>query len=109
MVDGVAVSCDLSRFPLELGRKRAREDLERRDVFWLIENACGTALGAADWEIGAVAAEEEVALQLGVPAGTPLVFIDRLTYDADDHPIDYEHLHVRADRFRYGLRLERGV
>jgi len=109
LVDEAAVSFDVSWFPLELGKKLAREDLARRDVFWLIENACGTALGAADCEIGAVAAEEEVALQLGVPAGTPLMFIDRLTYDADDHPVDYEHLHVRADRFRYGLRLERGA
>ena len=41
-----------------------------------------------------------------MPAGTPLVFIDRLTYDGGDHPVDYEHLYVRADRFRYGLRLE---
>ena len=107
MVDDVAVSFDVSWFPLELGRKLGREALGRRDVFWLIENACGIALGAADCEIGAVAAEAEVAMQLGVPAGTPLVFIDRLTYDADDNPIDYEHLYVRADRFRYALRLER--
>jgi GntR family transcriptional regulator len=108
MVDAIAVSFDLSWFPLELGRRLAHEDLEGRDVFWLIENVCGIALGAADCEIGAVAAEDDVALQLGVPSGTPLVFIDRLTYDAKDRPIDYEHLYVRADRFRYGLRLERG-
>ena len=107
MVDAVAVSFDVSWFPVELGRRLAQEDLEGRDVFWLIENACGIALGAADCEIGAVAAEDEIAFELGVPPGSPLVFIDRLTYDAADRPIDYEHLHVRADRFRYGLRLER--
>jgi GntR family transcriptional regulator len=106
-VDAVAVSFDLSWFPLELGRRLLQEDLEGRDVFWLIENVCGVALGAADCEIGAVAAEDEVALQLGVPGGTALVFIDRLTHDASERPIDYEHLYVRADRFRYGLRLER--
>jgi GntR family transcriptional regulator len=107
MVDAVAVSFDVSWFPLELGRRLAQEDLEGRDIFWLLENVCGVALGAADCEIGAVAAEGDVALQLGVPSGTPLVFIDRLTYDANDRPVDYEHLSVRADRFRYGLRLER--
>lgn len=107
MVDGAAVSLDVSWFPLELGRRLAREDLEGRDVFWLIENACGRPLGAADCEIGATVAEGDVAFQLGVPPGSPLVFIDRLTYDAGDRPVDYEHLYVRADRFRYGLRLER--
>jgi GntR family transcriptional regulator len=107
MVGDVAVSLDISYFPRELGRRLAGQDLENRDVFWLLENACGVVLGAADCEIGAVAAEGDVAMQLGVGAGSPLVFIDRLTYDAADRPIDYEHLYVRADRFRYGLRLER--
>jgi GntR family transcriptional regulator len=107
LVDGTPVSLDVSFFPAELGRRLAREDLEGRDIFWLIENACALALGAADYQIGAVAAEGEPALQLGVPAGTPLVFIDRLTYDDGGRPIDYEHLYVRADRFRYALHLER--
>jgi len=107
IVGGAAVSLDLSYFPLDVGRRLARQDLESRDVFWLLENVCGVTLGAADCEIGAVAAEDEVAMQLGVPVGAPLVFIDRLTYDASDRPIDYEHLYVRADRFRYSLRLER--
>jgi GntR family transcriptional regulator len=107
LVDGSPVSLDVSFFPLDLGRRLAREDLGRRDIFWLLEDACGMDLGAADCEIGAVAAEGEIAMTLGVPGGTPLVFIDRLTYDAAGRPIDYEHLYVRADRFRYGLRLER--
>jgi GntR family transcriptional regulator len=107
LVDACPVSLDVSFFPLDLGRRLAREDLERRDIFWLLENACGVGLGAADCEIGAVAAEAETAMVLGVSAGTPLVFIDRLTYDAGGGPVDYEHLYVRADRFRYALRLER--
>jgi GntR family transcriptional regulator len=106
-VDGVPVSLDVSFFPPELGRRLAGEDLERRDIFWLIENACALVLGAADCQIGAVAAEGEPALQLGVPSGSPLLFIDRLTHDDGGRPIDYEHLYVRADRFRYALHLER--
>ncbi len=107
LVDGTPVSLDVSFFPPELGRRLAREDLERRDIFWLIENVCAVSLGAADCQIGAVAAEGEPALQLGVPSGSPLLFIDRLTYDDAGRPIDYEHLYVRADRFRYALHLER--
>lgn len=107
LVAGTSVSLDVSYFPVALGRRLAREDLERRDVFWLLENVCGVSLGAADYQIGAVAAEGETALQLAVPSGSPLVFIDRLTYDRDERPLDYEHLYVRADRFRYQLRLER--
>ena len=107
LVNDSPVSYDHSYFTVDLGRRLAREDLVRRDVFWILENVCGVRLGAADYQIAAVAAEEEVALQLGVPAGTPLLFIDRLTYDGAGAPLDYEHLYVRADRVRYGLRLER--
>jgi len=107
LVQDAPVSFDISYFPLELGRRLAREDLVRSDIFRLLETTCGVALGAADYQIGAVAAEEEVALHLGVTAGAPLIFVDRLTLEAGGRPIDYEHLYVRADRVRYGLRLER--
>lgn len=109
LVGGSPVSVDVSYFPLEVGRALGREDLEHRDVFWLLENVCHCRLGAADLEVGAVAADEDVAGHLGVAPGAPLVFIDRLTYDESGRPLDYEHLFVRADRFRYSLRLERGV
>src|SRR5215813_10078375 len=57
LVNGSPVSFDHSYFPADLGRRLAREDLVRRDVFWLLENVCGVRLGAADHQIGAVAAE----------------------------------------------------
>lgn len=107
LVDDVPVSYDVSYFSPEVGRRLAREDMVRRDVFWLLENVCGVALGAADYQIGAVAAPVEVAMQLGVAGGTPLLLIDRLTHDDAGAPVDYEHLYVRADRVRYGVRLER--
>ncbi len=107
LVNDSPVSYDLSYFASELGRRLAREDLVRRDIFWLLENVCGVRLGVADYQISAVPAQEEIALQLGVPAGAPLLLIDRLTHDVDGTPVDYEHLYVRADRVKYGLRVER--
>ena len=109
LVNDSPVSYDLSYFAPKLGRRLAREDLVRRDIFWLLENVCGVRLGAADYQIGAVPAQEEIALQLGVPAGSPLLLIDRLTHDVAGTPIDYEHLYIRADRVRYGLRVERAA
>lgn len=107
LVGDSAVSYDVSYFSVEIGRRLAREDLVRRDIFWLLENICQVSLGAADYQIGAVGAEEDIAMQLGVAGGSPLLLIDRLTYDDAGVPLDYEHLYVRADRVRYGLRLER--
>lgn len=108
LADGAPVSLDVSHFRLELGRRLLRQDLARHDVFWLLENACGIALGTADYQIAAIEAEEEVALHLGVPSGTAVLFIERLTRDTEGTPIDHEHLYVRTDRVRYGLTLARG-
>ncbi len=107
LADDTPVSLDISWFRAALGRRLAREDLARHDVFWLLEHVCGVALGAADHEIAAVGAEEDVAMHLGVPSGTPVLFIERLTRDTANAPVDYEHLYVRTDRVRYGLTLER--
>jgi GntR family transcriptional regulator len=107
LADGEPVSLDVSWFPLDLGARLARENLAAHDVFWLLEHTLGVPLGDADHEIAAVAAEEDVALHLGVPCGTPILLVERLTRDAGGAPIDYEHLYVRTDRIRYGLRLAR--
>jgi GntR family transcriptional regulator len=108
LADDTPVSLDVSYFPPAVGRRLVREDLVRHDVFWLLENVLGVSLGDADCQIAAVTAEEDVALHLGVPSGSPVLLVDRLTRDAAGAPVDYEHLWVRTDRIRYGLRLERG-
>jgi GntR family transcriptional regulator len=107
LADGAPVSLDVSYFRLEIGQRLLRQDLTRHDVFWLLENACGVTLGSADYQIAAIDAEEDIALHLGVPSGTAVLFIERLTRDAQGTPVDHEHLYVRTDRIRYGLTLNR--
>jgi GntR family transcriptional regulator len=106
-VDGEPVSLDISFFPFDVGQRLAREDLVGRDIFWLLENSCGLPLGAADCQIGAVAARPDIAQPLGIDNGAPLLFLERLTYAETGRPLDYEHLYVRTERFRYGMRLTR--
>jgi GntR family transcriptional regulator len=106
-VDGEPVSLDISFFPFDVGQRLAREDLVGRDIFWLLENACGLPLGAADCQIGAVAARPDIAEPLGIDSGAPLLFLERMTYAETGRPLDYEHLYVRTERFRYGMRLTR--
>jgi len=106
-VNGEPVSLDVSFFPFLIGQRLAREDLVGRDIFWLLENTCGLRLGAAECQIGALAARPEIARALGIDEGAPLLFIERLTYTEAGRPLDYEHLYVRTERFRYSVHLER--
>jgi len=106
-VNGEPVSLDVSFFPFLIGQRLAREVLVGRDIFWLLENTCGLRLGAAECQIGALAARPEIARALGIDEGAPLLFIERLTYTEAGRPFDYEHLYVRTERFRYSVHLER--
>jgi GntR family transcriptional regulator len=101
------ISLDVTYVPLAIGQRLAKEDLAARDVFLILENDYGLALGHADLQIGSTLADERLAAQLRVEQGAPVLFIERLTHTADGAPIDYEHLYYRGDAFQYKVRVDR--
>jgi GntR family transcriptional regulator len=106
-LDRAPVSLDVSYFPAAIGEPLLRSDLSARDVFSILENEIGIALGAAEVSIEAALAEGETAMHLALPQGAPLLRIERLTAAADGRPVDFEHLYCRGDAMRYRLRVER--
>lgn len=107
LVEREPISVDLTYVPAALGQRLAREDLVNRDIFLIIENDYAIPLGHADLAIDATTASPELAGELGVSSGSPLLHIERLTHDKDGRPLDYEHLYCRGDAFRFSLRVER--
>jgi GntR family transcriptional regulator len=104
---GTIVSLDVSHFSLEVGRKLARLDLEREDVFVLLEQRLGIELGFADLTIDVTAAPTAEAMLLGVRPGEHILRIKRLTHDAHGRGVDYEHLYARLDAMQFRARLGR--
>lgn len=101
------ISLDVTYLPTSLGMKLAKEDLASRDVFAILENDYGLALGHADLQIGSTLADDNLAAQLKVQEGSPVLVIERTTHTADGEPIDYEHLYYRGDAFQYKVRVDR--
>lgn len=101
------ISLDVTYVPLAIGNRLASENLAARDVFVILENDYGLALGHAELQIGSTLADENLALQLKVEEGSPVLFIERTTHTADGTPIDYEHLYYRGDAFQYKVRVDR--
>lgn len=106
-LDRVPVSLDVSYFPASIGEQLLRADLAGRDVFSILENEIGIALGAAEVSIEAALAGGDIAVHLGIAEGAPLLRIERLTTSAGGRPIDFEYLYYRGDAMRYRLRLAR--
>lgn len=101
------ISLDVTYVPQAIGNRLAKEDLAARDIFVILENDYGIALGHAELQIGSQLADETLAAQLKVEEGSPVLFIERTTHTADGTPIDYEHLYYRGDAFQYKVRVDR--
>jgi GntR family transcriptional regulator len=107
MAGNVAASLDESFFPLEIGQRLAEEDLQRVDVFALLERRLGIEIGYADIVMEIAEASDEVADRMGFDRKDTLIHIERLTYSVAGLPIDFEHLYARADAHRFKTRVPR--
>lgn len=101
------ISLDVTYVPKAIGERLAREDLAHRDIFLILENDYGIALGEAELQIEAMLADESLARHLKIEEGAPVLRIERLTYTAAGQPLDFEYLYYRGDAFQYRLRIER--
>lgn len=107
LAGGVAMSLDISYFPVEIGRKLACLDLTRTDVFSLLEDRLDMELSYADLKIDVVPADERHATFLGVEPREPIIRICRLTHDVNGTPIDFEYLYSRIETLRFTARITR--
>lgn len=101
------LSLDVTYVPKAVGERLIKEDLAHRDIFLILENDYGFSLGQADLQIEAVLADNALAEQLQVEVGAPILRIERLTFTADEQPLDFEYLYYRGDALQYRLRIER--
>ncbi|MCP2316703.1 GntR family transcriptional regulator [Nocardia amikacinitolerans] len=106
-LDGAPLSLDASYLTADVGAPLLQCDLTGCDVFGLLEAELGLPLGSAAVSIEAVAADATVAGLLAVRPGSPLLFLERLTYTDSGRPIDLEYVRYRGDRFSLSGRLHR--
>lgn len=106
-VDREPVSLDITYVAAALGERLAAEDLATRDIFLILENDYGIALGHADLHISTIAAEEPMTEQLKVAQGAPILLLERVTYAKDGTPLESDRIYYRGDSFSYRLRIER--
>jgi len=101
------VSLEVTWLPQPIGERLRKEDLASRDIFLILENDYGIALGHADLQIDAMLADDTLAHALRVEPGTAVLRIERLTHTADGAPLDFEYLYFRGDAFQYRLQIAR--
>ncbi len=101
------VSLEITYLPEAIGARLQKEDLAGRDIFLILENDFGIALGHADLQIDAMLADDTLAQALQVERGTALLRLERLTHAADGTPLDFEYLYFLGHAFQYRLQIAR--
>lgn len=101
------LSLEITYLPEAVGARLQKEDLASRDIFLILENDYGIALGHADLQLDAMLADDTLSHALLVEPGTALLRMERLTHTAAGLPLDYEYLYFRGDAFRYRLQISR--
>src|SRR6185312_15256784 len=65
----------------------------------------GATPARAEQVLDAMTASAHIAALLRMPRRAALLVVSRVTYDAQDRPIEYVTGNYRADRYRYSMRL----
>ena len=78
-----------------------RHDLEGRSIYEVMEIEYGVSIAHARQSFEPVVASVFEAELLGVRVGAPLMLEKRISFDADDRPVEYGRDRYRGDRFRF--------
>jgi GntR family transcriptional regulator len=82
-------------------------DFSRRALFDVIERDHGLRIADGRRTFGADAARPDVAGHLGVPAGSPVLYLEQITYLDDGRPIEYSDVWVSTSRIKVTSVLRR--
>lgn len=91
--------------PKEFALQITRADLEEHPVYQVIQNKVGLAPAYADVVVRSQALTEEYDA-LECPVGSPLLVLQRTTYDAHDVLLECTMLYLRPDSIELQLRVQ---
>jgi len=74
-------------------------------VYTVLEGRYGAELARATEVVEAMVATRELAARLSIAVGAPLLKVTRVTYDANDMPLEISRIISRADRYAYKMAL----
>ncbi len=105
-IEGEPFSHIVNFVPAAVAAGFSRDDLERRTILELLEEAGAAAFEAEQW-ITATAAEPHIASILLLAVGAPLLKIERIVRDKRGRPVQLVNALYRPDLFEYHIRAQR--
>lgn len=107
MAADIVMSIDESYFPLEIGEPLINLDLENNDVFHLIETNLDIEINYADILMDMIIPSDFIRHHLGTSEQDHVLRIERITYDQNFRPIDFEYIYGQPETHQFKLRVPR--
>jgi GntR family transcriptional regulator len=82
-------------------------DLNAGSLYEWLARECGVRISGASEFIEASIVQQDMALELQVPANSAVLIVRRLSRDSNGLPVEYAVLHFRPDRYRFHLETGR--
>ncbi len=107
LADRIPIAVEHAFYPPEIGLELERRDLTSIVMYRVFEAELGIEVREASQTIGAALADDVAAELLGVPVGSPLLSMERLTLSAGDRPVEFLRSVYVPDYFRFTIKLTR--
>lgn len=99
-------SFTINYLPLEIGNNITENDLYEKPLLQILEEDFSIQFTEALQTIEAIFANQEVAEQLKVPPGSPILLTERIMYTKKNKPVEIVQSFSRGDLFRYIVRFK---
>jgi DNA-binding GntR family transcriptional regulator len=106
-VQGEPVIHLVNYVPIEKCPRIERFDFKRARLFDAIEEASGHRIRSGKRSFEARVANDALARHLQLPAGSPLLYLEQITFLDTGFPIEYSEVYLKADRIRVTTFLNR--
>lgn len=104
-LDGIPVAVDHSLVPASLLPDVAAEDFQNASLYSTLRRH-GVRPFRSDYEVQAIAADEEQARLLGLQVGAPLLSARQICVDDQGRRVERGHITYRGDRYRFRAVLQ---
>jgi GntR family transcriptional regulator len=103
LIEGKAIALLSSYLPAQLVPGIELLDFNSRSLYKTLEERYGIVLVRAESTIEVVRCRGTQSSMLGIPAGTPMLQVEGMTYDVTDRCVEFSQILYRADYFRFTI------
>lgn len=105
--DEIPVAIEEQYYPFEIGVELAKYDLNNAAIYDLLENRIGINLAEAEQTISSSILSKKESELLNIKPRQSVIITERVVYDIENRPIEYERIIYRSDLYKFRIKLKR--